>query len=338
MSGACVLPNARTSNRLAAPVFFAGTTLLLMVGSALLVGWAPVPFAFVTFFLLAGPHTWMEARYYFLARMPVRWGKLRGYFTLALAGTCVLSAAALVLEWSARACTTETCTALVTIWNAVLLLWILALVCMRRRQTPRRVWPWTFPLAGLLLLLNWLTPFGFSIGLAYVHPMMALWILDRELLRRRPAWRRAYHGCLCCVPLLLGWLWWQFANQPPLGSDDRCWLGGAECAGTEILPGLSSRFLVAAFAFLVMLHYCVWVVAFPLLGTGDAPWRLRAIPLAWRSRRWTIGVASVLVVAGIGVVLMWGGLLADFGLTSEVYLLATVTSVLAEVPFLLRTL
>jgi hypothetical protein len=38
------------------------------------------------------------------------------------------------------------------------------------------------------------------------------------------------------------------------------------------------------------------------------------------------------------VVAMWGLLLADFQLTRNVYLLASVTSVLAEVPFLLRTL
>ena len=129
-----------------------------------------------------------------------------------------------------------------------------------------------------MLLLNWLTPFGFSVGLAYVHPLMALWILDRELFHRRPEWRRAYHGCLCCLPLLLGWLWWRLANEPPLGAEDTCWLGGVECAGAEILPGVSSRFLVAALAFLVLLHYCVWVAAFPLVGQGSAPWQLRNSP------------------------------------------------------------
>jgi hypothetical protein len=137
---------------------------------------------------------------------------------------------------------------------------------------------------------------------------------------------------------LLGWLWWRFANEPSLGLDDRCWIGGIECDGMEIFPGVSSRFLVAALAYLVMLHYCVWVMAFPLVARDGTPWRLRTIPLAWRSKSWRIGVACLLAVGAVGVVLLWGCLLADFPLTRDVYLMASVMSILAEAPFLLRTL
>jgi hypothetical protein len=334
MSSASLL-STRTSS--AAPACFAGATILLMTASAVLVAWVPVEFAFITFFLLAGPHSWMEGRYYFLTRMPVRWGSLRGYFVVALTGACVLSASAIAMPWLADD-SFETTSMLVTLWNAALVLWLLLLIRMRERQSPRRRWPWMVPLAGLLLLVNWATPFGFGLALVFVHPLMAVWILDRELLRRRPDWRRAYHGCLYCLPLLLGWLWLQLAHAPPVGPDDVFTFGSAECDGAEILPGISSRFVVATLAFLVMLHYCVWVVAFPLLERHRTPWQLRAIPLAWRSNGWRIGVASLLIVGAVGVVLLWPCLLADFRLTREIYLMASALSILAEAPFLLRSL
>src|SRR5262249_14844640 len=156
-----------------------------------------------------------------------------------------------------------------------------------------------------LFIVNWLMPFVFSTALAFVHPLMALWILDREILHRRPLWRRAYHACLGCLPVLLGWLWWRLANEPTMGGDDGFRFAGVDCAGADVLPGVSSRFLVAALAFLVMLHYCVWVVAFPLVGPRDAPWRLRAILLAWRSAGWRIGIAGVLAVGVVGVIALW---------------------------------
>ena len=82
----------------------------------------------------------------------------------------------------------------------------------------------------------------------------------------------------------------------------------------------------------------VLLVAFPLVGPRDAPWRLRAIPLAWKSAGWRTGIVGVLAVGAVGVVALWACLLADFHLTREVYLTASVMSILAEVPFLLRAL
>src|SRR5690242_12173640 len=64
---------------------FGVVTLLLAAASAFLAGWAPLGFSIVTVFLFAGPHNWIEARY-FLSRLPARWGKLRVYFGLAFAG------------------------------------------------------------------------------------------------------------------------------------------------------------------------------------------------------------------------------------------------------------
>jgi len=52
---------------------FAGAALLLALAAALLAGWAPLGFSIVTVFLFAGPHNWIEGRY-FLERLPARWG------------------------------------------------------------------------------------------------------------------------------------------------------------------------------------------------------------------------------------------------------------------------
>src|SRR5436305_8861594 len=68
--------------------------------SAFLAGWLPLGFSIVTVFLFAGPHNWLEVRY-FMGRMPARWGRLRGYFLFAFAGIFGLTGAyAGVALWS----------------------------------------------------------------------------------------------------------------------------------------------------------------------------------------------------------------------------------------------
>jgi len=67
-----------------------------LAAAALLAGWAPVRFSIVTVFLFAGPHNWLELRY-FLTRLPARWGRLRGFFLLGLSGAVGLTAAVLVV-------------------------------------------------------------------------------------------------------------------------------------------------------------------------------------------------------------------------------------------------
>src|SRR5262249_17981480 len=81
---------------------FAAVSLSLAVLAALLAGWAPLGFSIVTVFLFAGPHNWIEARY-FLARMPARWGRLRNFFLLAFAGIFGLTLAFAALPWLTEA-------------------------------------------------------------------------------------------------------------------------------------------------------------------------------------------------------------------------------------------
>jgi len=73
-----------------APRLFALVTLALMAASAFLAGWAPLGFSIVTVFLFAGPHNWVEMRY-FMGRLPGRFGPLRNYFLVSAAGVLGLT-------------------------------------------------------------------------------------------------------------------------------------------------------------------------------------------------------------------------------------------------------
>jgi hypothetical protein len=311
----------------------------LAVAAALLAGWAPLAFSMVTVFLFAGPHNWAEARY-FLGRLPARAGKLFGFFLFSFVGIVGMTMALAALPWLATRFAwhgSQWLTA-VAVWNSALIVWVAVLVQWRAQQNPRRAWGWTVPAAFLVLAVNWLEPYAVSLALVYLHPLMALWILDRELRRSRPQWRRAYHLSLLALPLLAGALWWKLHDAPQLPGDTELARAIANHAGSTILDGVSSHFLVALHTFLEMVHYGVWLVAIPLLGWRSAPWRLHTVPAARRSVGWHRGV-TVFLLGGLAVVLLlWLAFLADYTTTRNVYFTVALLHVLAEVPFLLRAL
>ncbi len=311
-------------------------TLALAGAAALLAGWAPLGFSIVTVFLFAGPHNWIEARY-FLGRLPARWGKLRGFFALTFAGTVGLTAAYAALVWLAADWDETHRRIALAAWNSLLVGWVLTLAHLRSRQNPRRDWSWTWPVGLLLAGLAWLHPEGWALGVVFLHPLLALWILDREL-RRRPAWLRTYRRCLLAVPVLLGLLWWRLADAPGLPGADAFTVRITRHAGADLLPGVSSHLLVATHTFLEMLHYGVWLAAVPVVALGAAPWNLGRVPLARRSGRWAVAVAGVLALGAAAVVALWCGFLADYPLTRDFYFAVAMLHVLAEVPFLLRAL
>jgi hypothetical protein len=339
MSTQASLPYPSGRPALSAPAGFVCAALAVAAASAALAGWAPLSFSIVTVFLFAGPHNWLEFRY-FLTRLPARWGRLRNFFVVAFAGIVGLTAAFAALWWAAERDLLD-----YESWehgyaglNTALLLWIALLVHMRSRTNPRREWGWVWPVAFALVALAWLVPPGWGLALVYLHPLMAFWLLDRELRRSRPGWRPAFHLCLACLPLFLGLLWWRLADAPPLPGDDRLTEAITHHAGSAILPGISSHLLVATHTFLEMLHYGVWVVAIPLIGLKASPWRLRSVPLARRSAAWRGGVVGFLA-AGLTVVLvLWVCFLVDYTTTRNVYFTVAMAHVFAEVPFLLRAL
>jgi hypothetical protein len=318
---------------------FLPAALAVAAAAALLAGWAPVRFSIAIVFLFAGPHNWLEARY-FLTRLPARWGRLRPYFVTGFGGTLALAVAYAIQPWLAdrRAWGSVGRTIAAAVWATALIVWVAVLVQMRSRTNPRRDWSWTLPVAVALIGVSWLRPAYVALGTVYLHPLVALWILDRELLRSKPHWHGPDRRCLACLPVLLGVLWWQLAGAPDLPGDDGLTARITGHAGAGVLPGVSTHVLVATHAFLEMLHYGVWVLAIPLAGLRAAPWTLGDVPLARRATSWRVGVAAFLA-GGVAVVLaLWAGFAADYRLARDVYFTVALVHVLAEAPFLIRAL
>ena len=328
-----------STGRVSSAHAFLLAALALSTGAALLAGWAPLNVSIIAVFLFAGPHNWMEARY-FLARLPGRWGRLRGYFLLGFGGVLVLTASFAALPWLADRLewSDGTRTAVTAGWNIGLIAWIMVLVQMRSRTNPRRDWAWTLPAACALICVGWLWPAYVGLGLIYLHPLMALWLLDRELLRRRPEWSRAYRACLACLLLFLGMLWLRLADAPDLPGKDLLTVRIAQHAGADLLTGISTHLLVATHTFLEMLHYGVWLVAMPLVGMQAAPWKVGDVPLARRTPAWRAGVLGLLIGGGVAAVALWVGFFTNYTATRDVYFTVALLHVLAEVPFLLRSL
>jgi hypothetical protein len=290
-------------------------------------------------FLFAGPHNWLEARY-MLTRMPARWGPLTVYFTFGIAGVVLLSASIAAVRWfpasqSWDAAAWQTAYA---VWNTALVGWIAALAVLRSRQNPRRNWGWVVPTAFLLVAANWLAPIGWALALVYIHPLVALWFLDREIARLRPQWRNAYRTVLLLVPVSLAALWWNLWNAPALPGDDVLTRQITQHAGAGIWSGISTHLLVSTHTFLEMLHYGVWIVAIPIVSWRFAPWNLANVPLARRSAAWQWGISGAVALGAVVMIVLWGGFLADYPLTRDIYFTVAMLHVLAEVPFLLRLL
>jgi hypothetical protein len=186
-----------------------------------------------------------------------------------------------------------------------------------------------------LIAINGLNPSLFGVGLVYLHPLIGMWILDREIARSKPEWRGAYHVCLAAVALLVGMIWWQLHDVPAkFGSD---YISGRILfrAGASLLP-ISSRLLVATHAFLETVHYAIWLLVIPMASAGWRSFRPCSLPLSWRSNGCRRAIAALLAVSSVAVVALWLAFKLDFGLTTDVYFTLAIAHVLAEIPFLLK--
>src|SRR5947207_1355654 len=172
---------------------------------------------------------------------------------------------------------------------------LFALVLMRGRQNSRRDWFWALPIVFMLCALNWLAPQFFSLAIVYLHPLVALWFLDRHLRRTRPGWLRTYHRCLLLLPLLIVGMLWQLGRTTSLADDNGLFWRITQHAGATLLPNISSHMLVSTHVFLEMLHYGVWILALPLIGATGAIWNVKTIPIANHSRGFPRLIAAVLL-------------------------------------------
>jgi hypothetical protein len=323
---------AQVSARIFAAVLIASACL-----SAALASWLPLQLSIVTVFLFAGPHNWFEARY-FLMRLPARFGRSRIFFAVAFAGIFVLTVAYVSLPalyytnvWSGANWPSAIAT-----WNTLMLLWLGALVLLRGKQNSSRDWSWALPATFALCAFNWLAPELFSLAIVYLHPLVALWFLDRHLRRTRPEWLRTYHRCLLLLPLMIGAMLWQLSGTASLADDNGLFWRITQHAGAQLLPGISSHMLVSMHVFLEMLHYGVWILALPLIGSTGTVWSMKTIPLARHPRGFPKLIAAALVFGLFVVIILWMGFSMNYAATRDVYFAVAIAHVLAEAPFLLR--
>jgi hypothetical protein len=291
----------------------------------------------VTVFLFAGPHNWFELRY-FLMRLPVRFGRSRNFFLTAFAGLGMLTLTyvSLPLLYKVAWWSDEAWSTVIASWNSLFLFWLMLLVWLRAQQKPRANWTWTIPLGLALCSLNWLRPDLFSLAIVYVHPLIALWFLDRHLSRTRPEWLRTYRRCLCVLPLVLVGMIWQLSQTATLPDSNGLFWRITQHSGAELLPQVSSHMLVSVHLFLEMLHYAVWIVALPLIGASARVWDVKTVPIARHARGFPRLVAGLLVLALAAVVFLWLSFSIDYSTTRDIYFTIAIAHVLAEAPFLLR--
>ena len=338
-------PDAQTHNG----VFVISMALCTLVSLAF-ASWLPLQVSIVTVFLFAGPHNWFELRY-FLMRLPLRFGKSRNFFLTAFVGIGLLTLSYVSLPfifnfgyWSE-----EAWSMIIAGWNTLLLSWLGLLTWLRAKQKRTGDWSWVGPLLLALGALNWLAPMFFSLAIVYLHPLIALWFLDRHLARTRRDWLRAYRLFLCSVPLCICVLIWTLSQTSSLSDDNGLFWRITQHSGAALLPGVSTHLLVSLHLFLEMLHYAVWIIALPLIvplaavasskrDIGDKVWNLRSVPLVRHSRGFPKLIATTLIVAAVIVVALWVSFSVDYSTTRDVYFTLAIAHVLAEAPFLLRML
>lgn len=307
--------------------------------AAVAIGAAPLQASIATIFLFAGVHNFMEFRY-FAARMPLRWGRSRLYYTVGIGGVVVLAAAYFTLYFASGnwMWSLDSWATLSAMWNTAFVLWLGLLFYLRGKQRPKSDWAWAFPVAFLLAALAWIVPQYWSLSLVYIHPFVAMWFLERQIRRTRAQWLRAYHYCLASIPVFLAAIWLAFAGSPNMSEESNLFWRITQHAGSQILPGISSHVLVATHVFLESIHYAVWILLIPLVDWRAVPWKLSAIPLFANAKGFPKIVAAALVISLLTVAVLWGGFAIDYTTTRDVYFAFAIAHVMAEFPFLIKML
>ena len=318
---------------------FVGAFVVACAIAAWLIGSFPLGASIATIFVFAGVHNVMEFRY-FAARMPLRWGKSRLFYSVGIGGVIVLAAAYLTLYfasgnwlWSEAGWAIFAAT-----WNTAFILWVGLLFYLRGKQRPKCDWALAFPAAFLLAALAWIVPQYWSLALVYIHPFIAMWFLERQIRRTKPEWLRAYHFCLASIPIFLVAIWLAFSSRPNLSEETNLFWRISQHAGSQILPGISSHLLVATHVFLESIHYFVWILLIPLVDRRAIPWRLSEIPLLSNKRGFPKIVLTVFAVSVLLVIALWFGFAMDYTTTRDLYFAFAIAHVMAEFPFLIKML
>jgi hypothetical protein len=328
----------RQSTRLSSAHVFALVFVTGCAVAAAAIGAFPLEMSIATVFAFAGVHNLLEFRY-FVGRVPVRWGRSRVYYTAGIGGVVVLTGSYLCLYFSGGwLWNPDAWVVLTASWNTAFILWLGLMVYLRGRQRPRSDWSWAFPAAFLLIAAAWAVPQYWSLSLVYLHPLVAMWFLERQIRRTKPEWLRAYHVCLASVPVFVVLIWLLLYGTPDLSNDTKLFWRITQHAGGEILPGISSRLLVATHVFLESIHYFVWILLIPLVDRRSMPWRISEIPLLSSRNGFPKLLLAAFTVGIIVVLLLWAGFAVDYTRTRDIYFAFAMAHVLAEFPFLIKML
>jgi len=300
-------PGSRPQTRGSALQLLPTAAAVFVVLAAALAALFPVALSVGAVFLFAGPHNWLEARY-FASRMPVRWGKQRGFFLTALAGVIGLSATFSFVPVDR------------SFWHAALVGWALLLVRMVRPEALLALAPAALAWAAFALL----APVYADLTLVYLHPLAALWFVRRQIVKSRPQWSPQFRVIALALPLLAIFVVSARAGQPVTSA----------VQFQSFVPLANSPALLALHAFLELLHYGAWVMLLPAIGLASAPWDLRAIPLIRHRLGWPKLVSGSLLIGAALVALLWILFALDFETTRRVYFSIAIIHVLAEVPLL----
>jgi hypothetical protein len=318
---------------------FALLFVVFCVLSATLIGSFPMTASIITIFLFAGVHNFFEFRY-FAARMPLRWGKSRIFYAVGIGGVVLLTSTYLVIffgsgNWFWNANSWQI---IVSIWNTAFVLWIGTLFYIRGRQKHKTDWTIAFAVAFLLAAFAWIVPNYWSLSLVYLHPFVAIYFLERQIRRTKKEWLKSYHLCLLTIPFFVAILYAAFAGAPNLLEENSLFSRITQHAGSEILPSISSHFLVATHVFLETIHYTVWILLIPLVDKRAIPWKLSEIPL-FANKEGFPKIVSIALIIGLTIVFaLWLGFSLDYETTRDVYFAFAIAHVLAEMPFLVKML
>lgn len=313
--------------------------LTVLLSSALVSVYAPIAFSVATVFLFAGPHNWIELRY-FLSRLPSRFGPMRAFFCSSFLGVFVLGVgyATLIALARAQAIEYEAAISFFQIWIFLLHAWIAALLVSRRVHKRRQGLP---VLQLFLTVVSWYfslqAPLLFGLALVYLHPLVGLRILDRELRRSRPTWVAPYRAVLACAAAVLFSMVSTLLGSPSLETGTKIVEQITHHAGSYLLPDISTHLLVSVHAYLEMLHYAVWLIAIPIACKAweNKRWQPEGMPVSRDSDRIKKTISAVFITSSVAVLALWLAFLGDYSSTRDLYFTVAVFHILAEIPFLL---
>lgn len=229
----------------------------------------------------------------------------------------------------------STATACLLAWNQCLIVWVLALCYFRyQRRISKPIAVFASVHAILLTIANLLSPPIFTGTMLFLHPLVGLWILEREIRRTRKTWLNSYHWCLLSIPIAVLGLFLFLNGVPPDTENSQTLTRLSGNPGNMLFADASPAMMLSIYAFLQMVHYAIWVVAMPIVSQSWKRWRLDFMPALRNRAKLQAMVRIGFAMSGLAVICLWIGFKLDYTATLDFYVLLSTLHVLSEVPFM----